>query len=176
MNVKIKKALASGESETVEFKAGFLTVEKLLKGNYISNARNKKIADAFKAAGLIEKYGSGIRRILNAFKTYGLPAPRFEETSGGFMVTVYKKTREVTPQVTPQVKAILKSAAGEVSASSLQRAAGLKDRMHFLKTYLLPMIECGWLERTIPDKPRSRMQKYRLTAEGKKQIKKMSEK
>ncbi|MDO9289866.1 MAG: ATP-binding protein, partial [Thermodesulfovibrionales bacterium] len=64
-----------------------LTVEKLLKGNYISNARNKKIADAFKAAGLIEKYGSGISRILKAFKAYGLPAPSFEETSGGFMVT-----------------------------------------------------------------------------------------
>jgi len=76
-----------------------LTEEKLLKGDYISNARNKKVADTFKAAGLIEKYGSGIKRILNAFKAYGLPGPEFEETSGGFMVTAYKKIEQVTEQV-----------------------------------------------------------------------------
>ena len=52
-----------------------LTVERLLKGNYISDARNKKVADAFKAVGLIEKYGSGIKRILREFRNYGLPDP-----------------------------------------------------------------------------------------------------
>ena len=162
-----------------------LTVERLLKGNYISDARNKKVADAFKAVGLIEKYGSGIKRILREFRNYGLPDPEFREIGRGFMVTVFKKTGEVgtnsassrhqvTPQVTPQVKAILNSAAGEpVSASLLQQATGLKDRMHFLKMYLLPMIECGWLERTIPDKPKSSKQKYRLTAEGKRVLEKL---
>jgi len=66
-----------------------ITIEKLLKGEYISIARNKKIAEVFKAAGLIEKYGSGIKRILNAFNSYNLPAPEFKEMSGGFMVTAY---------------------------------------------------------------------------------------
>ncbi len=45
-------------------------------------------------------------------------------------------------------------------------AAGLKDRVHFLRRYLEPMLEAGWLERTIPDKPRSRNQKHRLTDKG----------
>src|SRR4030067_3665915 len=75
-----------------------ITIEKLLKGNYISDARNKKVAEVFKAAGLIERYGSGINRILNAFKDYGLFPPEFEEMTPGFMVTVYKKTKQVTPQ------------------------------------------------------------------------------
>ncbi len=80
-----------------------ITIEKLLKGNYIPSARNKKVAEVFKAAGLIERYGSGINRILNAFKDYGLPPPEFKEMVPGFMVTVYKKTEQVTPQVTEQV-------------------------------------------------------------------------
>jgi predicted transcriptional regulator len=36
----------------------------------------------------------------------------------------------------------------------------------FQANYLLPLIQEGILERTIPDKPRSRLQKYRLTAKG----------
>lgn len=38
-----------------------LTVEKLLKGDYRSSVRNRKIADMFKEVGLVEKYGSGIK-------------------------------------------------------------------------------------------------------------------
>ena len=40
--------------------------------------------------GLVEKYGSGIRRIVEGCAAYGLPAPRFQEISDGFMVTVYR--------------------------------------------------------------------------------------
>lgn len=39
------------------------------------------------------------KRILNGFKEYGLPTPEFREMSSGFMVTVYKKTEQVTEQV-----------------------------------------------------------------------------
>ena len=49
------------------------------------------------------------------------------------------------------------------SRESLQDALGMKDREHFRKTYLDPLVSAGWLERTIPDKPTSRLQKYRLT-------------
>ena len=62
------------------------------------------------------------------------------------------------PHVTPQVVAVLEAAQREISAPELQAAAALKDRVHFLKGYLEPMLAAGWLERTIPDKPRSRNQ------------------
>lgn len=43
---------------------------------------------------------------------------------------------------------------------------GLKDRMHFTKEYLQPALEVGLVEMTIPDKPKSIKQKYRITAAG----------
>lgn len=66
-----------------------ITIKKLLMGEYVSETRNKKIASIFKEAQLIEKYGSGIKRILAAFKDYGLKAPKFENLQHGFRVTVY---------------------------------------------------------------------------------------
>ena len=36
----------------------------------------------------------------------------------------------------------------------------------FQANYLIPLIQDGFLERTIPDKPTSRLQKYRLTEKG----------
>lgn len=54
-------------------------MEKLLAGDYASSIRNRKIAHMFKEFGLIEKYGTGIRRIREGFADYGLPEPRFEE-------------------------------------------------------------------------------------------------
>lgn len=66
-----------------------LTIEKLLSNNYISAPRNKKIADFFKEMGMIEKYGSGIRRIITPFKERGTRLPVFESVQGGWRVTVY---------------------------------------------------------------------------------------
>jgi predicted transcriptional regulator len=42
----------------------------------------------------------------------------------------------------------------------------LKGRANFEERYLKPAIEAGIIEPTIPDKPQSRMQKYRLTEKG----------
>jgi len=48
----------------------------------------------------------------------------------------------------------------------LQQAANLRDRVHFLKSHLEPLLTAGWIERTIPGKPRSPQQRYRITAAG----------
>ncbi|MBI5039389.1 MAG: hypothetical protein HZC13_06495 [Nitrospirae bacterium] len=155
-----------------------ITIEKLLKGEYISNARNKKVAEVFKAAGMIEKYGSGIRRILNAFKAYGLPAPEFREMSGGFMVTVFKKTPEVTGQVTGQVTGeaamkILNFCLQPQKASAIQELLKLRHRETFYNNYLNPLLKEGLLVLTIPEKPKSRLQRYRITDKGKRLLEKV---
>ena len=43
---------------------------------------------------------------------------------------------------------------------------GLKDRKSFYELYVLPSFEMGYIEYTIPNKPNSRLQKYRLTDKG----------
>lgn len=73
-----------------------LSVRKLLRGDYISTIRNKQVAAIFKEAGVIEKYGSGIKRIIEAFRLYKLPDPSFEEMQNGFRVTVFKTTQKTT--------------------------------------------------------------------------------
>jgi len=49
---------------------------------------------------------------------------------------------------------------------------GLKDAEHFRKSYLLPALEIGVIEMTIPDKPRSSKQQYRLTETGRMALRK----
>ena len=68
--------------------------------------------------------------------------------------------------MTPQVVALLEAARHPHAREELQRVIGLKDRMPFQKAYLEPLLAAGWLEMTIPDKPRSRLQRYRTTAAG----------
>ena len=48
----------------------------------------------------------------------------------------------------------------------IQKALGLKDTKHVRKTYLLPALQAGLIEMTIPDKPLSKKQCYRLTPAG----------
>lgn len=55
-----------------------ITVDDLMNNHYKSTPRNKMVADFCKDLGLIEKYGSGIRRVITLFEEAGLPLPRFE--------------------------------------------------------------------------------------------------
>lgn len=81
-----------------------ITEKDLFENNYRSNPRNKLIADVFRSMGLIEKYGSGIQRIINYFKEADLPLPVFQNQSNGFLVTVFVKGKEnVTESVTENV-------------------------------------------------------------------------
>jgi hypothetical protein len=73
---------------------------------------------------------------------------------------------QVTPQVTPQVGELLMVIRGEMSRERLQSSLGLLDRKSFRERYLKPALADGLIEMTIPDKPKSRLQKYRLTDKG----------
>ncbi len=80
-------------------------------------------------------------------------------------------TPQVEPQVTPQVGELLSVVEGEMAREELQQALGLKDRKSFRRRYLAPALDEGLIEMTIPDKPNSRLQKYRLTIKGREWLK-----
>lgn len=80
------------------------------------------------------------------------------------------------PKVGPKVAANVSQGAALVllaacleapqKAGDLQAKLRLRDRSTFLYSYLEPLVDRGWLEPTVPDKPRSRLQRYRLTKTG----------
>lgn len=76
-------------------------------------------------------------------------------------------TPQVAPQVTPQVMRLVNELTGEMTRDEIQILLGLKDRKSFRERYLLPALSQGFIEMTIPEKPNSRLQKYRLTERGK---------
>ena len=90
-----------------------ISEEDLLTGDYTSVYRNKLVSVIFKEAGVIEKYGSGIKRINDAFVEYGLPAPKYDNMLSGFRVTTYlmggtqETTQETTQEATPRTKELV---------------------------------------------------------------------
>jgi predicted HTH transcriptional regulator len=132
---------------------------------------------------LVEQLGSGIPRIL---ETYGKECFQF---SANFLRMVFpsaepvntteqvpeQATEQVTDQAidqvadqaTDQVKALLSVMINEHNRSELMDFLNLSHNHTFRQNYLHPAIEKGLIELTIPDKPNSSKQKYRLTAKGK---------
>jgi ATP-dependent DNA helicase RecG len=77
-----------------------MTVEDLLDPEHTSKPRNKLIAQIFYDLGLIERYGSGIRRILDDCGEANLPEPLFENFSGGFRIKflAVEMKRDASPE------------------------------------------------------------------------------
>ena len=67
-----------------------LTYEEVMNGH--SKIRNKGIANIFSQMGLVEAWGSGIKRILNAAEEYGLPKPKFQEFDNMFRVELFRNS------------------------------------------------------------------------------------
>lgn len=73
-------------------------------------------------------------------------------------------TGQVTGQVEPWVRRVIEAcSANAMTSAEIQEVAGIRHRETFQRNYLDRLLGDGWLERTIPDKPKSRLQKYRMT-------------
>lgn len=117
----------------------------------------KQIADFLVRQQLLRPVGDTLFEVSDAVRQ------RFSQAAEQVTPQV---TPQVAPQVTPQVVALLTKVAGEMTRQELTDALGLKDRKHFADAYLQPALEAGLLEMTIPDKPQSSKQRYRLTEQG----------
>jgi len=111
-----------------------LTIEDLFNPNHSSKPRNKLLAQIFYDVGLIERYGSGIQRILDACQKAGLPMPVFEEMSGGFLVIfnkgIYSAEKLEKLGLRPrQIKAVLYlQEKGRITNKDYQEICQLKKR------------------------------------------------
>lgn len=69
-----------------------VSIKKMKEG--YSKPRNRAIASAFSYMKIIEKWGSGIPRILRECNEYGLPEPEFIDLDGDFRVNMYRQLPE----------------------------------------------------------------------------------
>lgn len=163
--------------------------------------RNRRIGEFLKELNLTEGRGTGIPKILRAIQKNGSPLPVFEtdEDRTYFVArfpihpkAIHRITKEeraepeepgtklapswhqvgtklgLEPEEIMKVLNLCKSAP---KLTDLMEAFSWSDRTKFRNKYLNPLIKEGLLEMTIPEKPQSSLQRYRLTAKGKEWLK-----
>ncbi len=134
----------------------------------LSLPRNKELMRVYKDLGMVEQLGSGVPRIL---QTYGKDCFKFADNYLRIIFPATEQvatqvTMQVTTQVTTQVEELIKVFTGEHSRQELQDKLNLANREHFRKNYMQPALDVNLIELTIPEKPNSSKQKYRLTEKG----------
>jgi predicted HTH transcriptional regulator len=136
--------------------------------------KNPTISKFMIQLGRVEEVGSGIRNVNKYLPLYATGGKsEFIEDElfvtnvhlGNIQETTHETIQE-TVKENPKVKKLVVNCIGEMTGKQLMSAMNLKNRIHFLKEYLQPAIESGLIEMTIPNQPKNRNQKYRLTAKG----------
>jgi ATP-dependent DNA helicase RecG len=160
-----------------------MTIEDMKQG--ISKIRNPVIARVFRELELIEQWGSGVRRIFHEAEVLGLPVPLIVELGMRVRVTVFLAEHVVVSRTKAQVDAVGLESGLELGLESetskgvllslvkqpLQRAEVARALGHegvsgAVNRSIKELLSKQLIEYTIPEKPNSRLQKYRLTARG----------
>ncbi|MEN9538787.1 MAG: hypothetical protein RLZZ126_1022 [Pseudomonadota bacterium] len=156
-----------------------LTVDNLRRP-HASIPRSPHIAEPLFLARYIEKAGTGTLDMIHLCAQAGLPAPEFRQDGGQFIQTLWRPKAVSAPDSTEplgtksgtksgpsrdQVQILAKASTG-AALTELMAIDGRTNRTKFRDQVIRPLLLRGWLEMTLPDKPTSRLQKYRLTPEG----------
>lgn len=159
------------------------TTQKL-KDMHHSVPSNPLLAQPLYLTAYIERLGTGTSDMVSKALAAGLKEPEFimEDEFRAVLFRpltdatphvnalsdsgIISNTPQDTPQDTPQVKQLIRVLSGELDREEIQKLLGLKDREYVRKAYISPSLEMQLIEMTIPDKPTSKNQKYRLTNKG----------
>ena len=130
--------------------------------------------------GIIEKWGTGTLNIIDLCLENENPEPYWKEQAGSVVLTFFQREIVTEQKESVQVRdhvgtklalsrhqvEILRKCQESKAMVHLILVTGRSDRTKFRDQVLNPLIEAGLIEMTIPDKPHSSLQKYRLTAKG----------
>lgn len=154
-----------------------IRMEELRAGKAVSRRyRNRRIGEFLKELDLAEGRSTGIPKILRAMDGNGSPQPEFEtdEDRTYFLIRLPTHPGSIQgsdtlegAQSRAQSNEVLNS-LGEatLSVNELVKTLGLKSKTGSIKRTLKELLSRELIEYTIPEKPKSRSQKYRLTRKG----------
>ena len=143
---------------------GRMSVEQL--GITRPDLRNPALAVMAETLTSAENRYSGIPTMRRAMREYGLPEPKFENRRHEFVVTFYNSCtvqqaalQQVSlPQNTPE--SLLEFCRTPRSRQELADYLGVKTVFYVMKHYIEPLLKNGQLAMTLPEKPKSRNQRY----------------
>ena len=144
-------------------------------GNFTPYPKNPTICKFMIQIGRFDELGSGIYNVNRYLPLYADGAkPTFEEGPEMFttVVPLGAATGEVTGEAGTKLGLsrdqahVLRNLFEERALTDLMLLFGRTNRTKFRDQVVNPLIDMGLIEMTIPDKPRSRLQKYRLTDNG----------
>lgn len=127
----------------------------------ISNLRNLVIARVFFELGLIEQWGSGVRRIIEECKEHGLPEPIFEEIGMRFRVTFFT-LKKTAPTIDELDQIILSALSREGDLSTAELAKYINRSVRAARTRLKLLTEKGMV-REIAVGPNDPKKRYRVS-------------
>lgn len=152
-----------------EMPADLDSTDKLFM-KHSSKPYNPKWANVFFKSGMIEAWGRGFEKIKEACKVYDGPLPEYEINKSGIMVLCKACDRYLEllrdddhnhDQVGhDMVMMILDYCKEPKSVPEIMENFGFESKTSFKRKYLKGLLESGKLKRTLPDKPKSKNQKY----------------
>ena len=132
--------------------------------NGVSAPRNKELMRIFKDVRLVEQLGSGMERIMKVYdKTIFEFLPNFLRINFYFDKEIVDYLDSTSKDKTYMINIhdkILKFCRTPKTIKEIMEYLNMKSRSNFTIRYLKPMIESGNIKMTIPDKSRSKNQKY----------------
>ncbi len=117
-----------------------LTIEEIKQG--ISKLRNRVLGQVFHRLGLIERWGSGIKRMIELCTEAGFAEPMFEEIATHFRVTIFT-TQVEAPRISATDQAILACLKKSNGLSTKQIAEHIKLSERAIRNRLIALIEKG---------------------------------
>lgn len=147
-----------------------LSQEEFLEG--VTAPRNKELIRVFKDVDLIENIGSGVLRILDAydkncfkFMDHFLRVSfKYKENPFEYDDTAKTKSSKLGSKKNSKLavseQQILEICKTEKSLKEITEYFGYKDVYKFKNKYINQLLKQDKLQMTIPDKPKSRNQKY----------------
>ena len=131
-----------------------------LLGRAVADTRNPFIASNMELLSLTENRYSGIPTIRRAMRENGLRPPKFEVVRGNFRVTLYNDRGAPNRDAQSLEREILEFCRTPRTREELANRFSDMGISYFMGAYMKPLIASGSIGLTIPEKPRSKYQKY----------------